>query len=570
MACNLASLTSGNLKSFSGIDNPVTEIDSTLAKLQRYSYELSRTDCGDTVYNYFNNLSNGDLDAVNKKITGLMDIGAWMTRLADFVRNKTDDRSSEITDMLCLTVNGWYKTMLSMIEDVLKVIPTALKKIDDLVAQIQQVILNFGLEIKNCILKVINDVQNKLNGLTASTIDFTKLNTLMDACPCVTQAVGAMFGCPSGDTAAQVISCMQDKFGLSPTNALKIINKFFNNTLKASIELVFAALESAVRYVLKTLMQPVRELVKFYCDTLNHKFDVSAFISTVGSFECFFSYTTEHKSVAGKNVTYKGMSTIDILNSFKQWATCFDGVCSFSSTLKLDIQTQNENLRLNSMFWADPYTVDIFQACMAVTAGVTTSATNTRAIFVNSQDSGKNSLIDLYDNVKKLRSSSTPIYQPYSDMGPTEASALKPEPEYATGTDIGNMGAINQFYAGVENDLVLLTKTLEAGFSNESYYRMLAELRTWALSYKKTNLLDEFTRAEYLHSGMMSLGSANGSVSPTSSTYTYQTVEVFDPTIVPSYSITNDYSENGFSKKPATAGSGLSDYYKNWFAINAA
>ena len=236
MACNLASLTSGNLKSFSGINNPVTEIDSTLAKLQRYSYELSRTDCGDTVYKYFNNLSNGDLDSVNKKITGLMDIGAWMTRLADFVRNKTDDRSSEITDMLCLTVNGWYKTMLSMIEDVLKVIPTALKKIDDLVAQIQQVILNFGLEIKNCILKVINDVQNKLNSLTAASIDFTKLNTLMDSCPCVTQAVGAMFGCPSGDTAAQVISCMQDKFGLSPTNALKVINKFFSKiTVKFSI-----------------------------------------------------------------------------------------------------------------------------------------------------------------------------------------------------------------------------------------------------------------------------------------------------------------------------------------------
>jgi hypothetical protein len=205
---------------------------------------------------------------------------------------------------------------------------------------------------------------------------------------------------------------------------------------------------------------------------------------------------------------------------------------------------------------------------MAVTAGVTTSATNTRAIFVNSQDSGKNSLVDLYDNVKKLRSSSTPIYQPYSDMGPTEASALKPEPEYATGTDTGNMGAINQFYAGVENDLVLLTKTLEGGFSNESYYRMLTELRTWALAYKKTNLLDEFTRAEYLHSGMMSLGSANGAVSPTSSTYTYQTVEVFDPTIVPKYSVVNDYTETTFSKKPATLGSGLSDYYKNWFSLN--
>ena len=572
MACNLAALTSGNIKSFSAGD-PSTDInnDNILTRMQRYSYELSRTDCGDTVYNYFNKLSNGDLDAVNQKVTGLMDIGAWMTRLADFVRNKTDDRSHEITDMLCLTVNGWYKTMLSMIEDVLKIIPTALKKIDDLIAQIQQVILNFGIEIKNCIIKVINDVQVKLNALTASAIDFTKLNTLMDACPCVTKAVASMFGCSTGETPAGVISCIQNKFGLSPTNALKSMNKFFNNTLKASIELVFAALENAVRYVLKVLMQPVRELVKYYCDALNHKFDVSAFISTVGAFECFFSYSVERKTVSGKPVAYKGMSTIDILNSFKQWATCFDGICSFSSTLKLEIQKQNENLRLNSKFWKDPYTVDIFQACMAVTAGITTSAAETRGIFVEQQDKGKNSLIDLYDNVKKLRSSSTPAYQAYSDMGASEASALKPEPEYATGTDTGNMGAVKEFYYGVENDLVSMVKVLESGFTNESYYRMLAELRTWALAFKKDKLLDEFTNAEYIHSRMMSLGNSNGSVSVTSSSYTYQSVEVFDPAIVPSYSTSNDFVAVSFNNKPVKSKSNdLGRYYADWYSLNVA
>ena len=184
MACNIISLANVQINSMQSTDR-VVEPDGVLDSIRRYSYELSRTDCPQAVYDYFN--KNSQLDNINRRVNNVVDISSWMTKLSGFVNDKTNEKSGEIVDLMCITVNTWYKTIIDLIEDVLRIVPELFKRIDALRAEIEQVILNFGLEIKNCIISVINAVQIKLNQLSATAIDFTKLQELMEACPCMTK-----------------------------------------------------------------------------------------------------------------------------------------------------------------------------------------------------------------------------------------------------------------------------------------------------------------------------------------------------------------------------------------------
>jgi hypothetical protein len=228
MACNVASILSGDIKSLKTKVSDDIEDGDILSKIRKYTYDLSNTNCPDVVYDYFNKLSNGNLDSANKKVTEYMDIGQWMTKLSNYVREKTgSDGGDDIVEQICLTMNGFYKTLIDMIEKAVSVVPEMFKRLDQLRKEIEQVILNFGLEIKDCILAVITAVQEKLNSLTKGLgLDFNKLLIFMESCPCAAKAIGSLFGCAKNSSAAQVVTCIHDAFDISPIGTLNAINRF--------------------------------------------------------------------------------------------------------------------------------------------------------------------------------------------------------------------------------------------------------------------------------------------------------------------------------------------------------
>lgn len=565
-------LTSGNVKALSANADTDDELEvGILDKIRRYTYDLSRTNCPDVVYDYFNKKTNGNLDSANKKVTELMDIGEWMLKLSDFVREKTGGDSGDLIDTLCLTINGIYKQIIDFIEEVLTLVPDLFRKIDQLRREIESVLLNFAIEIKNCIIDVINAVQNKINSLFTSVLDFNAIQRLMEACPCITEFFGWLFRCEDKSSSSAVIACMRDIMGLDPSGALTVINNFFNNILKATIQSVYAALEAAVRYIFKLLMTPLREIVKFYCEMLNYKIDVSVIVSVLGGFDCILLYTKESKVISNKPVSYKGMSVIDIVNTLKMWASCFDTVCSFSDDIRLEIKRFNEELRLTPAFWKDPYTIDIFQSCMAPSLGLGTDDVATREVFVVNQDKTKNTLVDLFDAVKKGRKQNIIVYSPYNDLGATEAMVMKPEPESATGSDTGNLSATKVFYDGIEDKLIKLISNISDGMPEEDYLRILTSLRSWAYQYKKNpQLIDAINKAEYEYSRKSNLGSNVGEVSVTTAYVgDFNDVKPLNLDLEPTYKLDENNSYVTFNIRPERdKNMSLSDYYAKWYSVN--
>lgn len=573
MACNVASILSGDIKSLKTKISEDLDDGNILNKIKKYSYELSRTDCPDVVYNYFNKLSNGSLDSANTKVTQFMDIGPWMTNLSNFVREKSGGASSEFVDTLCITMNGFLKTIVDIIEKTVSVVPELFKKLDQLRKEIEQVILNFGIEIKNCVLSVLTAVQEKLNELTRSVmIDFKKIQLFMESCPCAANAIGSLFGCKKNSTAGEVVSCIRDKYNLTPTDAFKAINNFFNNTLKASIAAVYEAFEKALKYVFNLLMKPIRSIVKKYCELLNYKIDMSWLINRVGPAECFFIYTKETKVVANAPITYSGMSVLDFIKTLKSWSGCFDTVCSFSDDLSRKIKDYNERLRLAPRFWIDTYTIDIFTACIAPSAGVVTDDVSTREVFVKNQDSSKNSMVDLYDAVKQAKKTIVSVFVPYSEMGDTQAQMLSPDPESGTGDDAGNLSANKRFYSGVDERLIQLTKNIESGIKeNDSYYRIYQSMKIWSYPYQKSNvLMNAMGHLEYVHSLSGSLGSTsvNTQVSTAGDVPGIE-YDPFNPDIESDYKPVIDATMKDFTIKPTQqVGQSLVDFYREWYSIN--
>lgn len=574
MACNVASILSGDIKSLKTKVSEDIEDGDILSKIRKYTYDLSNTNCPDVVYDYFNKLSNGNLDAANKKVTEYMDIGQWMTKLANYVREKTgSDDSDDIVEQICLTMNGFYKTLIDMIEKAVSVVPEMFKRLDQLRKEIEQVILKFGLEIKDCILSVITAVQEKLNSLIKGLgLDFNKLLIFMEACPCAANAIGSLFGCAKNSSAVQVVACIHEAFDISPTGTMNAINRFFNNTLKATVSAVYTAFENTLKYVFKMVMTPIRWLVKKYCELLNYKMDISWLVNALGPAECFLIYTQENKVIANVPKSYSGMSVLDFIKTLKMWANCFDTVCSFSDDIALKIKDFNERLRLSPRFWMDTYTIDIFTACIAPAAGVVTNDANVREVFVTNQDSSKNTMVDLYDSVKHAKKNMVVVFMPYAPFGNTTAQVLSPDPESGTGISVSNDGT-KKLYDGIDDRLIQLTHNIEGGLhETDSYFRVYQMLKLWVDGFSKSNkLMAAMTALENTQASTGTLSAANkaGVEVSTVSSVPHISYDPYNPDLEPTYKQSIDSGVKLFTTKPERSmAQSLVEYYGAWFAAN--
>ena len=159
--------------------------------------------------------------------------------------------------------------------------------------------------------------------------------------------------------------------------------------------------------------------------------------------------------------------------------------------------------------------------------------------------------------------------RPYTDIGLSERSLMKPEPDSSIGNSTGNLTGTKVFHDGVQDDIESLISTLSDGLSNESYYRMLISLETWAYGYKQdVSLIDAFDKAQQEYINSQKLGNTAGN--SVTSINQLNSTDVFNADLAASYKIVNDYTVVRFDNKPERVkNSSLLDYYKEWYSKNA-
>lgn len=566
MACNITSILSGNIKELKNSSPSNFGDDSLLNRIKNTAANIDKLDCPEIVYNYFNKLSGNGLDPINSGTntsnsgkntsSSMLDLSGTMKTLSSYLITPT---SNEFVQTFCLTINGYYKTLIDIIEKAISVVPELLKKIDQLIKDVNSFIKKIALDIKDCILSVLNDVQKKINELGNSlAINFGDLESFLTQCPCAANAIGALFKC-SSNTPSSVISCMRDKLSLTPSDSLNIINRFFENTLKANILAVYKMLESKIKDMFDAVMKPLRWLMKKYCKLLNKKFDVTAMIKAVGPAECFFVYTKETRKVAGIPTSYYGMSILDVLKTMKSWADCFDNVCSWSSDIALKIKSYNEKLRLAPRFWIDTYTIDIYNSCIASSSGTVVDTSKVREMFVEQQTSSVQNIIDLFATVKKIRKLIVVKYDPYDTIGAASAQLIAPDPESAVGVFDENTSNLKKLYSGVDDMLIKMTENLTSGLMyNDSYYRIYQQLRIWSRSYITSKTFNNnMQHIEYVNGTVRYDGDYTEIISP------------FNPEKESTYMRAENKETNLFDKKPSQElGMTLDEYYSIWYKLN--
>jgi hypothetical protein len=580
MACNVNQLVAGNIKAFGASDEPEELEPDFLSTIKKLTYDLDRADCGDVVFNYFNEKSGGSLQSGYDSILKYGNIGSAMTTITGLSK-RAGLPTDEITETLCVTLSQWYKQLIHFIEDTLKIVPTALRKIDALRGQVEQAIINFGLEIRDCILDVLTDAKVGINKVMSGVIDLEVLQKLMQDCPCVMDAMKSLFGCDDANTPYEVRACIEDLMSIGL--GLDFLNDFMDNILKAAVETAFNVFENAVKSMMALLMTPLRLLVKTYCELLNTKIPMGPLIDSLGHFECFFIYGEQTKPIPfiGGTVTYTGMSIIDIIDTFKLWAGCLDTVCSsLTDDLKRDIKNFNEQLRLHSSYWDDPITLDIYQSCMVGSAQLAQTPRDSaiRKIYVEKQDSSKAGLVQLYDAAKDLGKADVSATTATTKMGGTELRLLKPEPESAIGTDTSTFESTQDFYDGTQSDLVLMVDNMKDAILQEGYYRLVMNMKMWSFPYKKEiDLLNAFDDAEQEFISVTRGGADSTVEEQTVSTarpfnkFRVQrdndsSLDVLNESKEPTYSITDDYNEMSFGDRPTrSVGESLVSNYVDWY-----
>lgn len=589
MACNIAQLTAGDIKSYSNGTEPEELVNDYIGTIKKLTYDLHRTDCGDVVFNYFNNKTksadnpDGALQTGYNSVLKYSNIGGPMTTITGLAK-RAGLPTDQITDTLCVTISQWYKELIHFVEDTLKIVPTALQKIDNLRKQVEQAIVNFGLEIKDCIIDVLNDAKVGINVVVTGIIDLSALQVVMEDCPCVMDAMKSLFGCSDANTPYEVRDCIEQVVGLGEIG-LGGLNDFIDNILKHAIETAFNVFEDVVKNIMALLMTPLRLLVKSYCELLNTKIPMGPFIDALGPFDCFFVYGEQTKTIPfiGKTVTYKGMSVIDIIDTFKLWAGCLDSICSsFTSDLKREIKDFNEQLRLHSSYWDDPLILDIYQSCMVAKSQLSQTPRDSaiRQLYVEKQASSKNSIIQLYDATKSIGKVAVKPLTSASIFGATEQFMLKPEPESSVGTDTSTYESTREFKKGIQSDLVSVVNNMRGAILQEGYYRLVMNMKMWAFPYKKEiDLLNAFDQAEVDFVDKTRPG-AKSTISDTSKSSAREfdryrvgrlhssDVDVLNDDKLPTYIINNDYSEIHYGEQPIRlVGQSLMDNYVDWYNI---
>lgn len=565
--------------------------DSFVDALEGATLKLQRTNCTDVVMDYFSNqfptttgAIRGGYDWTSDNVnlqTGMQKVGGAL----DKVSTSVGFDGESFTSSFCITVNNAYRTIIFYVDTTTKAAFVLFKKIDALKRKLEKALLDFTSEVRDCIISVIVDAKIAVNKLVTNITDFDILIELMETCPCIQDIIVSMFNCKEDKfgntytTAAQIVECVENKFLISPNDILSVVNDFIDNTIIDNIDKGFNMLDKFIKNTMELLMTPLRELMRMYCMLLNEKINITSVVKTLGVAECLLIYTVERDEQGNE---YFGMSVIDMINTFKYWANCFEFVCvSFIEDLRTTIKRLNEDLRLDDKYWRDVMMIDIYQSCIAQQVqSQQPRPAMIREIFVKNQDKGKNVFIGIMDAFKqtgKIDTSSTSTTKTPTPIA--EAIQFKDGPD---SEDLPVQQGVMLFKdTSVEESIINVIRNLGTSVDRGVYFERFLQLVEWEGRYKKTTA----------HTQLIEKIDKLSKEGTASAITTRDITNIYDDTLSeravdaytlatnspeqsfksPSYELIDDYNENDItniqdSTKPSKLyGETLQSQYTRWY-----
>lgn len=561
------------------VSNSITQYANTINGL---TLKLNSTNCTEEVMEFFKKqfpVATTMLTQGYDWTSNNLNVQSGINKLGNSLKGGNLEK---LTEQFCDTVTNMFRTLIFYLDVATKAAVVIFKKIDALRKKIEKALLEFTAAVRDCLVSVIIDAKNAINKVITNVLDFDVVLDLMEHCPCITKIIASMFNCKKDDngnkltTASEVLNCVINKFRLEPSKIINAVNNFIDNTMLDTLNKGFNLLDEFIKNTMELLMTPFRELIRLYSKFLTQKINMTIIIRAIEPADCLLIYTKEHDASGS---SYLGMSIIDMINTLKSWANCFEFACSsFVDDVSNKIKELNESLRLDDRYWRDVMSIDLYQS--AIGAKVQSNQPRPamiREIFTKNQGKGKDVFIGIIDAFKQVGSITVDVGWKNKDLG-NIAQAIKfkdgPDNEGEAAQSNNNVNA-EPFTTSIESYIM----SIESNLCNDSdpyFVERFYELLAWLAAYKKSGthikhidtLLNEqhIQDSSFLNNPISTSYEVKGD-----RVYFKGNVEAELPIITPSYEVTDDYDAtiinkiHSYDTPTRKDNETLRAYYSRWF-----
>ena len=592
-ACNIQQIISPNKATrgatpstapYAGTVNQsdINFFDNFIDSINSITNTINTTNCSDKLKNFAKSQLSMSIGGVRVDPTTVYswayDQTNLQTQTNKFVTVANTATNGGVTDfakLVCQWAQNtslWLETMLqAAIGPVLKVF----QKIQDYKDKLQAAMIDFTTSISRCIITVINDIRNATNRFINRATDFSMLVELMDACPCIKDIVKSLSGCRTDSngnplvTSQDIVTCIQHKLHINPTQWIQAINNFVDNTLIGNINNVVNAITANIKIIMDLLYSPIRALAKMFCRLIHTKVNIDYVIKHAGDFKCLLVYTKVYKS---DGTFYYGMNIFDIMDTMKMWVNCLSPVCkSFSDTVALGLKNWRDEFKLNTKYWNDVFTLDIYTACSQFNQEDRISKeTSLREIYYQGNQQAKKNfttVLDFMQQVGLVRGLANTPNQSFNSTA--NATAFN---QFPIQNIPYNSAGSYMFYTGVEALVESMVKGLQSVTSSDYYFKKYQELVVWLGRFVKSQELMNLLQSVDTNANVRNV--MTFSVTPNSNQDTFIEDDIPEEIYtVPTYKLTNDYNQSSITSidetNPPTrlVGESLTAYYKRWYGV---
>lgn len=582
-----------------GIEKAASAIDASTKR-------INSLDCSDMLYDYI-------MDKLPKSVKLLMSgVTAGMDKAASAMHGVTSGASigkliqkPDFVKNVCTFVEMWGGTVDGWLDVIVKAAFALFNKIDAARERLEYATLDFTEAVRNCILDVINAIQDKLNGLLNFTmaINWDDLGKYMAKCPCLANVIANLTGCTEdadGNSTKgrpwAIIACINEKFSFLNVTDLKFgLDTMITKYVKNFINGLFNLIEAWIVYVYDLLIKPFRMLLKKYAQLLTKKMNVNKFIDMVGPFECFFVYTEEYDN--GKK--FYGMSAIDMIKTYKGWIGCLEIACpNLSEKIKNRTKQLYKDLRLEDKYWRRAMEADIYTCCLAMELDAPTARESVlRQLYLENPWDWLLSQFRKAKNKDDNTSEAEAEADEYDTNRPFTFSDLHPSKTapaadgirdsinftYAMETENEVMAGPKKISKFEENTLKSIVGSMSAQSDDNYYVEHMYQLVRFSNNYATTEAY-----IQYVSEKLDSIESLSGDYSSSNTGMNESSVRkpyyadnptgyptadgsVKTPALVSTYSVASDFEQSRYEKisyyqfTPQAAGESLSSYYARMF-----
>lgn len=563
----------------------VNFFDSFVDSINNITNTINNTNCSEKLKNFAKSKLSLNIAGVKVDPTTVYDwaydqvnLQTQLNNVVSYANKVTNGGVSDLAKLICIWAQNtalFFETLLQAgLAPVLKVF----QKLQEYKEKLEKAMIDFTNSISRCLITVINDIRNATNKFIDHATDFSVLVEMMDACTCIKGIVKSISGCYTDDngkplnTSQQIVDCIQQKIGLNPKQWIESINNFVDNTVLGGINSVNQGITESIKIIMDLLYTPMRALARMYCNLIETKINVNYLVKKAGDMRCLLVYTTETRS---NGTTYFGMNIYDILATMKLWVQCLSPVCkSFTEDIARGIKNWRDEYKLNTKYWNDVFTVDIYSACSKFREeDRRAKETTLRQIYYQGEKTSKKNFFTVIDFMQWAgilkgadNNASQKTYNGTANAVNFNQFPIPNIPYNAAGTYV--------FYNGVEPLVESMVNGLQSVTSLDYYFQKYQSLVVWTGRFVKSQTLINTLQSVDTNSNVRNPNVFN--VIPNSNKDTFVTEDIPEPTFtVPSYKLVNDYQESVVQNIQATfvptrnVGESLSAYYKRWYDIAA-